>query len=397
MAEEYLEAKIRIGKLVTTRIGLVYLIFSVIMIVSLFLPWVHLYLYIIPTRVTDAYYGEYGVSMNGLGFGSFVDRLYYIIDQGNTRAIENTHVNIFSSAIFGLGVLTLIGSILGILVFMNQSNLLPPSLAKLFTGSPKKEKLMSLLGPALTLLSTLLVGILYNYLNIPILHASNIGELKVVILKYSKSLETLYVGRLIVDAHFSIGIGASLGFIISLLWLIYSIDQFFFKRVLNLRITWRIRLSMFTLIAIATLYPWAGAVTTTRWNYWLGISTPNGLFLFVLAIMGIFIILFASQKLPSGILMREEEFISLALSPEELARRAKLLPIYMKITKRFALIVLILWFVMLWLFISVIRGVFAVEYTKLVKEAVGILWTELPTWLILVGSIIGIGSHAMIE
>lgn len=397
MAEEYIEAKIRIGKLVTTRIGLVYLIFSLIIIILLFFPWVHLYLYITPTRVTDAYYGEYGVTVNGLGLGSFVDRLYYIIDRGNVRSVEDTHTNVFSPVIFGLGVLALVGAIVGILVFLHQSDLLPPNLARLFTGSKKKERVMNLLGSILALSSTLLVGILYNYLNIPILQTSNIGELKVAILKYSRSLESLYVGRLIVDPHFSIGIGASLAFVVSLLWFIYSIDQYFFKRILNLRTTWRIKISIFTLIAIASLYPWAGSVTITSWNYWLGVSTPNGLFLFVIAIMGIFIIFFTSQRVPAGVLMREEEFISLALSPEELARRAKLLPIYMKVIKRFSLIILILWFIILWLFISVVRGVFAVEYTRLVREAIGMLWTELPSWLILIGSIIGIGSHAIIE
>lgn len=397
MAEEYLEAKIRIGRIVTTRIGLMYLIFSVLMLLLLFLPWVHLYLNIIPTRATDAYYGEYGVTINGLGFGSFVNKLYYIVSQGNTEAVKDVYMSVFSTSVFGLGILVVIGAILGILVFLNQSNLLPPGLARLFEGSVKKEKIMSLIGPILTFIATLLVGVLYNYLSIPVLNASNIGELKIIILKYSYTLETLYIGRVIVDPHFTIGIGATLGFIVSMIWMIYSIDQFFFKRGLNLRITWRIRLSMFLLIALTTLYPWAGAVTTSKWYYWLGVSTPNGLFLFVLSIMGIFLIVFASQRLPAGILMREEEFISLALSPEELARRAKLLPIYMKMVKRFAIIVLILWFIILGLFFAVIKGVFAVEYTKLIKQATGLLWTELPAWLMFIGPLVGMGSHAMIE
>lgn len=397
MASEYVEAKIRIGKLVTTRIGLLYLIFSVLLLILLPLPWVHIYLKIIPTRVTDAYYGEYGVSINGLGFGNFVDKLYYIIDQGNTSAVKDNYFSFFSPSVFGLGILALIGIIFGILSFLDQSNLLPASLARFFSGNSKREKLLALIGPTLAMASTLIIGILYNYLSAPVMHASNIGELKVFIYKYSKSLSSLYVGRIVVNPDFNIGIGASLGFVISLIWFIYAVDQYFFKRSLNLRVTWRIRLSTFLLIAIVTIYPWAGAVTTSSWMYWLGLSTPNGLFLLVISIMGMFIIIFASQRLPAGVLMKEEEFISLALTHEELARRAKLLPIYMKMVRRFGFIVLILWFIILALFISVIRGVFAVEYTYLIKQGIGMLWTELPSWLILISPIIGLMSHAMID
>lgn len=397
MVQEYLEAKIRLGKLVTTRIGLAYLFFSILMLILLPLPWVHLYLNIIPTRVTDAYYGEYGVSINGLGFGYFIDKLYYIIEQGNTRAIEDTYTNFFSASLFGFGLIILIGALFGILIFLKESDLLPAGLARIFTGNSKKDVIFGLIGPILAMSSTLLVGILYDYLSAPIIHASNIGELKVIIYKYSKSLTSLYVGRLTIEPHFTIGIGASLGFVIALIWFVYAVDQYIFKRRLNLRITWRIRLAAFLIIAITCLYPWAGAVTVDGWFYWLGISTPNGLFLFVISIMGMFIIIFASQKLPAGVLMREEEFISLALSPEELARRAKLLPIYMKMTKRFSALVLILWIIILGLFVATVRGVFASEYTKLVKEAIGMLWTELPIWLLLISPLAGIASHAMIE
>ncbi len=398
MASKAAVPKIRIGKVVTTPIGLAYLIFSVLLLLMLPLPWVNVIARVEPTRSTDAYMGAYGIDANGFGFGVFQDILIYVRDLSakDFEVIKENTVSFFSPAILSLGILVLIGAILGIMMFLKESKLLPEGIIRVIEANEQRESIFAMLGPLIAFIGSVLFGVSYDNLPLPLSGFPNVASVKLSVFDYEKLIKSLYPGRARLITSYNIGVGAVLAFILSLIWLIMAVHKYIFTEKLNLRRSWKLRADILLAIILTVLYPWAHVVSVDGTRRWLGIETIWGAYILLFGVLGLAIIILVASRFPAGVLMREEEFISLALPPEELARRAKLLPIYASTIRKITAIIAIIWIVIFALFIVAVRE-FSGIYTELVKFEAGHLWTELPTWLLIICPLLGLGTHTMIE
>lgn len=395
MAVRSVAKKIRIGKLVTTPMGLVYLVIGILLISTLVLPWVNIGVYIKPNRTRDTYRGEYTLTMNGLGMGEFRHVLLYFFDikKNNFTEIENTRISIVSGIALTFGALVLIGALMAIIMFLKESMLLPKRILNLLE---KRERTLSIASACLPLIGSLLFGILHDSLDLPLEGISTISMFKKTTLLYQFTAEEQYRAVSIVSGTYNIGIGAVLSFMIAVIYFTIVMHKYIFSGLFNLRRAWKLRADAFLVLLIVAAYPWAHEISINETKTWIGLATYWGMLATIAALAGLLIILASSKIMRAGVLMREEEFIALTLPPEELARRAKLLPIYVSNVRKVNFLVIVLWILILAFFIIEVRHLTAI-YTKLAKEGLGYIFTELPTWMVLVTPLLGLSTHTLIE
>jgi len=100
----------------------------------------------------------------------------------------------------------------------------------------------------------------------------------------------------------------------------------------------------------------------------------------------VFLIVFAAMRASFAVLMKEEEFISFDLPPEELSRRISMLPYLTHGLKLLRRLLTILFIIPPILFYLSTRAMLKLHFLY-IKDGIGYLFTEYTAWIPLIVSI----------
>lgn len=387
MAERGLIKKIRIGKLTTTPYGIAALILAILMIVGTFLPWVYVGFILEPTRTYEAYMGRFIIELNGYGMGYFANEIYYIDSQGQPILYEGTGVSsMLNTGILIFGLITIISAIYFILYFLKESGIRVPVLENIFWADEKREFIVSMIFGGLAYLVVFLFSWFYDSLPLATGIYDNVEDFLVSAFLRSSSLSAEVAGTARVVMYIIGGPGYILATFSSVFILILMLHRYIFAGKLILRKSWKLRLWLIMITLLTGIFPWARIVNAMEFST-IGLTNDMWALMFVVFMaFSVFLIVFAAMRASFAVLMKEEEFISFDLPPEELSRRISMLPYLTHGLKLLRRLLTILFIIPPILFYLSTRAMLKLHFLY-IKDGIGYLFTEYTAWIPLIASI----------
>ncbi|MHA1617289.1 MAG: hypothetical protein ACTSX9_08305 [Candidatus Njordarchaeales archaeon] len=412
------EPKIKIRRREITLVGFLNVVIGLILLGTLLLPWINVSLTATaPSYRSGVIYGDLRLTGNGFGGLRIIGRMDYqygVGEQMMTSILFNIAYYYLSPLPLAIGIVSFIGALLTIL-----SGLADGGVLKIRIFSEKKD-LMGIIGSSLAVLGGVIYGLLVNMfslgqasalaITIPerginlILEYSTVGEFKVAIFKAYTALAVLKQAGVSLKYSYYVAPGLLLWALLSAILLTLNVHYPLLTRKYRLRTAWKLRIDSAIMTFVMMLYPIAGFVklsgttgTVGVFFLFLKVTTTFGesisraitidiyaLVALIMLVLVVFLTIFAATKTAPGILMRAEEFIRFDLPPDELARRSKLLPVYISYVSRIKLLVGFLWLIALVTLFGFLLKTLLPLHLSLAKFETGFLWVE-PFTVIAIG------------
>ena len=320
-------------KLVKSYLKLIYFVFSIFMIISVFLPWVSIGASF-SSEVYDEYgYVRYDASLVGAHYSQFANITGTVTEKYFSTTAPGGVVA-FTALILLTSIILLVYGITG----FNLEAL--KGIENIFKG---KDRILVFSIATIQLVLSMIFFLTYNDLTITVEGESyTISEFKHFILSYMNSLP--FAGLLDEKFFFDYGVGAYIALIFSLFLFLLALGDILYT-MRKWSKTWIFKGSLTIVVIVATLLPWVEIFDPEKLTFTIeiGFITASGL----IAVSLLAFILFLIDSYNQGMLTINrlyEEIYKTELTEEEMIQRRNRIEYIYRLNriKRYAIIILAL-------------------------------------------------------